>query len=271
MKDLQTILTHAAVKPATLVQLASGRPIAITVDGAKKALGKPLNGQQLMTLIKASFPPDQIASLGWGKQFELGLPAGGRHYQAHVTLAADKTISIELIPAGAPAASAPTPAPAATSAGADEGFDEEVQRLGDIENPGFLFAGDAAPRAEIENAIRELGYNPAVSQHMDASSYALRYNDFELVIFALGPDFAEHKLYQVYTNLLMNNRRTQFSVLIAPGLSTADNMLAFTLSVDLVVDQNDVGELPDLIKRAMKQWRRTTAPFYQLLEEAGRL
>ncbi len=266
MKDLQTLLTHPNVHNFDRLLLASGAPITLVRDNERKAIGGALSSQQLHGLLKASLPAEVFAEFAWGKELRSQIAAPGGTCELTVNLRPDKIIQVEILP---PKASQPQTA--ALPAG-DEGTasEDEVARISDVAEATLVYASQGVP-AELLERLAGLGYPTRGSAQAAAVIEVLKYNDYPVFAMVLGRGYREDPVYRFLIEQNMDLRRKQFSVLVAPGLVTGDTLLAFSLSVNLVVDERELGRLTDVIAEMLPAWKRFVAPLHEFLEKAGRL
>jgi len=288
MKDLHSLLAHPSVAGFDSLMLASGRPITLVKGGEKKALGGALTSAQLHALLKASFAEELLADFSWGKELSAGLDGPGGHSAVRIQLRPDKLIVVEIAAptaAAAPTPAAPTPAaaPAASSpaprddddtvsGGADEDpeIGAEIVRLSDAPDTALLYVprGDPAPWCAV---VEQLGYPPRVGRRAAAVQEVLTYHGYPLCLLVLDGDFRDDPVYRFLARAPMDQRRTQFSILAAPGLDTGNTLLAFTLSMHYTAALDRAAGLAPLLEDAVTQWKRYTAPLHDYLQQAGRL
>ena len=306
MKDLQTLIAHPSVQSAETLVLASGQPVVLVKDGARKAMGQPLNNQRLLALLKASLPAEVMAGFQWGKQLGHSFQVNGGNQKAKIHLKPEKAFLIEIdmglaaeqeeapasleIPLSAPvgeevytqggsdyiepnapltpAANIP-PAPAESAAEDDEGFVREVAALTVKEATLLIYT--PGQEASLQQGAEMLGYPVVNTNRADVTLEVLKYHHYPIFILQLGSNFAQDPVYRYLAGANMDNRRDQYAVLVAPGLRSGDTLLAFTLSMSLVIAPNDLGALATLIEKGITGWQRFTEPLHHYLREAGRL
>lgn len=290
MKDLSTLLGHPSVAGFEKLLLVSGRPITLVRGGEKKSMGGPLNNNQLHALLKASLSAETMAGFQWGNK----LKAEVEGCLVRIILRPEKVIQVEISAATSATTAAPTstPAPAAQSdpepapaaqpepqsAGSpqqdaedDPEVAEEVARLTDAENTALIYAPGGMQNEALGQAVETLGFPPRIGERPEAVIEVLKYHEYPVFIMCLGMGYKQDPVYQFLTKMLMDGRRQQFSVLVAPGMGTGNTMLAFSLSVHLVVALDDLGALAETMEKSMTTWKRGVAPLHDFLAEVGRL
>ncbi len=266
MKDLQSLLTHPNVQGFERLQLASGAAITLVRDQERKAFGGALSSQQLHALLKASLPAEAFADFAWGKEIRSSIIAPGGSCELIINLRPDKVIQVEILPPGPPKTAPPA---AAVSADEDARADE-VARISDTATATLLYAPPGVP-ANLLMQLDGLGYPTRGTALAPAVIEVLKYNDYPIFVMMLGRGFREDPVYRFLIEQNMDLRRKQYSVLVAPDLHTGDTLLAFSLSVNLVVDERDQESLANAIAETLSTWKRFVAPLHEFLEKAGRL
>jgi predicted Zn finger-like uncharacterized protein len=128
---------------------------------------------------------------------------------------------------------------------------------------------DAGIREKIHSTLQRMGYHVVEAESArDAMKY-MRFRVFDLVVlnenFEGGSPESNHVLHYL-SHQPMNTRRNIFMVLLGNDFRTADNMMAFNRSVNLVVGMKNLDELEKVLKRALKE----NEEFYRVLKGALR-
>jgi hypothetical protein len=272
MKDLTSLLGHASFKEASSILLSSGQPIMATIGSAQKPLGQPLTNQAIHGLLKASLPPDVMALCKWGKSLTHDLDVGGRKFQLQIELTVDKQIRVQAQDAPVKAA---TVVAAAQMAPVDDlgetRLEAEIEALSGAENGALLYLVNQAPQSQIEDVLTHLGYQPKSTSLAQPVLEVIKFGEFPFMLLCLDENYLQDPVYGHLKHLTMDLRRQMFSVLVAPGLKTGDTMLAFILSVHLVVDTADLADLKEIVGKAKKTWQRQVATFHEFLAAEGKL
>jgi len=124
---------------------------------------------------------------------------------------------------------------------------------------------DAGVREKIRSTLQRMDYHVMeAASARDAMKY-MRFRVFDLVVldenFEGGNPESNHVL-QHLGHQPMNTRRNIFVVLLGNSFRTADNMMAFNNSVNLVVNLNNVDQLEKVLKRSLIE----NEEFYRVLK-----
>jgi len=128
---------------------------------------------------------------------------------------------------------------------------------------------DAGVREKIRSTLQRMDYHVMeAASARDAMKY-MRFRVFDLVLldesFEGGNPESNHVL-QYLGHQPMNTRRNIFVVLLGNSFSTADNMMAFNRSVNLVVNLKNVDELEKVLRRSLTE----NEEFYRVLKMSVR-
>ena len=137
----------------------------------------------------------------------------------------------------------------------------------------LLLDGDEGHVMEINSALKELSYKPILSTSISEAMGKLRLHHFDLVLFTDGFDGQdlEHSPIAHYLNhLSMSLRRKIFLVLVSDKFKTMDDMMAFGKSANLVVNPDDLSNLPLVLKKAVSDNEKFYKVFMDILKETGK-
>jgi len=143
-------------------------------------------------------------------------------------------------------------------------------------SPDFVEAGvetaliceqDAGVREKIRSILQQMDYHVTVGESArDAMKY-MRLRVFDLVFLDEnfeGGGLQSNYVLQSLGHQPMSIRRNIFVALLGNGFRTADNMTAFNLSVNLVVNLNDIDQLDKILKRSLIDYEE----FYRMLKRS---
>ena len=137
-----------------------------------------------------------------------------------------------------------------------------------------LVAGNDAEQVEKpKQAVEELGYRFIWAKNSREAIGKMRLHHFDLVILRDGLDgigFKDSPLLQFLNHLSMSLRRRVFLALISDSFNTMDNMMAFAMSANLVVNEKDLGILAAVLKKAILDHEKFYKVFMDMLVEAGK-
>ena len=271
MSDLKTMIGHPSIKGFEKLRLESNQPMVVERGGETKSLGQPMTTQSLLALLKASLAPEVMSSFQWGKELSSSLEGPEGPISLAIALRADKSIAMTLRPASAKTVAPVAETRAAGGSEDEAGIADEVAALTDAEGTALIYAPSGVKPVLLQ-ALESLGYPVKVTGSQAAALEVLRYHEYPLFLMVLGSDFATDPVYGFLAKRLMEERRTQYSILAAPGLEQGNTLLAFSLSVHLTLNVADISpSLSDQLEKAILAWKRFVAPLHEALQDAGRL
>ncbi|MFO8163452.1 MAG: zinc-ribbon domain-containing protein [Thermodesulfobacteriota bacterium] len=124
----------------------------------------------------------------------------------------------------------------------------------------------------IISSLEELSYKPVVPSARDAMG-KLRLHHFDLIILSDGFDgqnLEDSPVTNYLNHLSMNSRRKIFLALISDKFKTMDNMMAFTLSANLVINPADLSKLHLILTKAIHDHEKFYKIFTDALKEKGK-
>lgn len=275
MKDLQSLIQHPNVQGSSMVVLNSGKPIVLVKGSERSALGRPLNSNQIIGLLRASLPKDVVGGFSWGKRIDSKLAVADQHHPISIQLHPDKSMHVEIALETA-AYAEPQVAQPAQAADQAEALDEDVMeelvaQLTNGDRLALVYFKDFHQAGALEQALSTMGYQPRKTNEAAAVLEVLKYHDYPILIMQLDENFRRDPVLAGLAAMNMEARRSMYSLLIAPGMDVKNTALAFSLSVHQTMQPEEMGNLEAHLENGLKSWKRFTAPFHEFLEAMGRL
>ncbi|PIQ96927.1 MAG: hypothetical protein COV67_07065 [Nitrospinae bacterium CG11_big_fil_rev_8_21_14_0_20_56_8] len=174
-------------------------------------------------------------------------------------------------------ASAPPPAPAKAEAPektidtpkltiTQEESEEDQELVIYDEHDRIALVLDEKNKDAWVHNLEEKGFKIQFARTPEQAVYKMRFTQFHLV--ALHETFGnvpldKSALYQSLIELPMVTRRHIFVALAGPGMKTLNNMQAFNLSVNVVINDKDFDKLGDILKKSIAE----NDTFYKVFKE----
>jgi CheY-like chemotaxis protein len=133
---------------------------------------------------------------------------------------------------------------------------------------------DPALREQINNGLKEMGYQitmPATA--MDALK-AMRFHIFDVVVLNELFDSADpqtNSVLRYLENMVMTTRRRFFVALVSDRYRTMDNMAAFNRSVNIIINRNNVDNAGEIIQQGVADNRAFYHVFQETLRKMGKV
>ncbi len=121
-------------------------------------------------------------------------------------------------------------------------------------NLGIVCLDDPVEAEIAMNCLMSMGYHPDHVPNEQEVLDAFRLRQYALILVPevfLDGTLDSNQVLQELIAMNSSARREQFCVLAGPSLSTGDDMQAFVLSVDLVVNSYDLPNLGEILKVAL--------------------
>jgi len=138
-----------------------------------------------------------------------------------------------------------------------------------------LVMADSQEHSElIRGAVEKIGYKFIVTPNTRDAIGKLRFHHFDLIILAEGFDGQplDHSAILNYLNRLpMTVRRRIFLALVSDGFKTMDNMMAFAMSANVVINTKDTEKLHLVLRKAIAENDRFYKVFTDILVETGKV
>jgi CheY-like chemotaxis protein len=124
----------------------------------------------------------------------------------------------------------------------------------------------------VKEALEDLNYYSSVASSVKEALSKLRYNQYDLVM--LDEEFCEESadnntILRYLQPMPMSTRRNIFLMLISNQIRTLDNLLAFTKSVNAVINVSDIQKVKLVLERAMADHRRFYKVYKDLVQVIG--
>jgi len=137
----------------------------------------------------------------------------------------------------------------------------------------LVLNGDDGQINDISSVLKELKYKPIVAPSIQDAMGKLRLHHFDMVILSDGFDgqnLEGSPVTHYLNHLSMSVRRKIFLVLVSEKFDTMDNMMAFTLSANLVIKLADLSKLRLILTKALPDHEKFYKIFMDTLKEAGK-
>jgi predicted Zn finger-like uncharacterized protein len=137
----------------------------------------------------------------------------------------------------------------------------------------LLMAKNDEESRKIIPALEQLGYKVITTSNTRDAIGKARFHHFDMVILMDGFDNQplEHSAMVNYLNRLsMSIRRRIFVALISEHFKTMDDMMAFAISANVVINSKDVEKIFPILKKAISENEKFYKVFLDSLAETGK-
>jgi predicted Zn finger-like uncharacterized protein len=169
------------------------------------------------------------------------------------------------------------PAPGPDSAWADNPQSDQDDSVLDIFEEGrklaLIMGREASLNETLNTSAQALGYQYLQVESSAEAISKLRFHHFDIILLSDGFDgytVAENPILAYLNRQSMSVRRRIFLALIGGAFKTTDNMMAYALSANLVVNEKDLDKLTGILKSAIAENEKFYKIFTDTLVEIGR-
>ena len=132
---------------------------------------------------------------------------------------------------------------------------------------------DVSRQSVIKAAVEQLGFTMFAAKSTEEAIERLRRDTFEVAIVDeqfQGGNALDNEVLQALVALPMSVRRYMFVALLGRSYKTFDNMLAFSRSVNVVINLNDLPHLPAILRKGITENNEFYRVFREMLAEVGK-
>jgi predicted Zn finger-like uncharacterized protein len=126
---------------------------------------------------------------------------------------------------------------------------------------------------KIRETIEGLGFKNVRAENTRDAIARMREYHFDFVILSQrfdGIELEQSPVLEYLNHLSMYVRRRMFLVLVGEEFQTMDLLMAFAMSANLVVNSNDLENLPRALKQSLMDNKRFYSLFFDILAEVGK-
>jgi len=126
---------------------------------------------------------------------------------------------------------------------------------------------------KVKTAVEGLGYKYIHASNTRDALAKLRFHRFNLIFIAEGFDGQELEnspIRNYLNSLSMSSRRRIFLALMGDRLKSMDDMTAYTMSANSVINTKDIDKLPSIFKQGISDHDKFYKVFMDTLVEVGK-
>lgn len=132
---------------------------------------------------------------------------------------------------------------------------------------------DAAAQKFLTAAMTSLGFRPDLATSIDELAENVKYNQYDIVVvsenFSVNPK-GENDAVGFFLELPSGVRRKILVILYGPSLNTLDNMTAYGLGVNVVINTRDMQSFLSIAGKAYTENERFFRTMNQMYSLAGK-
>ncbi len=151
--------------------------------------------------------------------------------------------------------------------------DKPFDFLEETANTALLCTGEKAFNTTIERTLLHMGYYTTVADNVRTALTNMKYHLFNIVVIDEGFDKLRggaDKVLDYLRRLEMASRRKLFVLLISETYRTMDNMAAFHLSVDMIINAGNMTEFDKILVPSVKKHDLFYKVFSESMKAVGK-
>lgn len=137
----------------------------------------------------------------------------------------------------------------------------------------LICTSEPSQREQISGFLKEMGYRVYEALNIRDALKKTRFYIYNLVIIDENFDSKDpetNELLTYFSFLPMSTRRKMFIVLLSDRFRTMDNMAAFNISVNLIVNRKNVQDFAAILKKALVDHHAFYHVFNDVLKKMGK-
>jgi CheY-like chemotaxis protein len=134
---------------------------------------------------------------------------------------------------------------------------------------------DPSIKEKITKTLINTGYHVSEPASGREALKSMRFHSYDLIVvdekFDIDDAESSNEVLTYLQNLAAATRRNVFVALLADNYRTADNMMAFNKSVNLVINKKNIDDFAAIIKRGLDDNKAFYGIFKESLKKLGRV
>ena len=147
-----------------------------------------------------------------------------------------------------------------------EFFEEDVKLA-------LVLAASDEQSEKIKISLGDLGYKSIVPENTRDALGKMRFHNFDLIFLSQGFDGQELRnspILNYLNNMAMPSRRLIFLALMSEEFKTMDNLMAYSVSANAVINTKDVEKLTSILKKGISEYKKFYKVFLDTLVKVGK-
>lgn len=132
-----------------------------------------------------------------------------------------------------------------------------------------LICDNSAQKERLKDILSETGCTIQSSDNLEEAIERLRFTYYDAIFIDEGFD-SEGKVLNYLQEMPMNLRRNIFVVLLSDELKTDKNLIAFSKSVNLILNRDDIEDLLEILKKSIHENDRFYMVYKETLTKIGK-
>jgi len=137
----------------------------------------------------------------------------------------------------------------------------------------LMMGSKEVDKQAVKQAVQSVGYRFVEAENTRTALSKMRFHHFDMAILCDNFDsvgISQSPIMNYMNHLPMSVRRRIFLILVGEEFRSMDQMMAFAMSANLVVNIKDVDKMAPILKRALADHEMFYKVFMETLEEIGK-
>jgi len=151
--------------------------------------------------------------------------------------------------------------------------EEEIDTFAEDAKLALVMTNSDDISENIKKAVEELGYKYVSAPNTRDATGKMRYHHFDLIILDDGFDGQELEhspVLNFLNHLSMSQRRLMFVAVISDKFKTMDDIMAFAMSANAVINTKDMDKFSTILKKGLSEYKNFYKVFLDTLVEVGK-
>lgn len=148
----------------------------------------------------------------------------------------------------------------------EEDFEDDDELVIYDENDQLALILDEKNQSDWTQALESRGYKIQYAKSPEHAVHKMKFTHFHFIALHENygnKDLDNNSVYQTLIEMPMVTRRNIFCALMGADFKTLNNMQAFQKSVNVVINEKDIGKLGDILKKSVSE----NEIFYKVYKE----
>ena len=154
-----------------------------------------------------------------------------------------------------------------------EEFEDDDDLVIYDENDQLALILDETNQSAWTQALESRDYKIQYAKSPEHAIHKMKFTHFHFIALHENygnKDLSTNPVYKVLTEMPMVTRRNIFVALMGKNFKTLKNMQAFQKSVNVVINESDIGKLEDVLKKSISENEIFYKVFKETLHSAGK-
>lgn len=156
----------------------------------------------------------------------------------------------------------------------DYSEDETIEFFEEGAKLALVLAADDEQAEKIKKATGDLGYRSIIPESTRDALGKMRFHNFDLVFLCQGfdgQDLRHSPILNYLNNMSMPTRRLIFLALMSEGYKTMDNIMAYSMSANAVINTKDVQKLTPILRKGVSEYNKFYKIYLETLTKLGKV